>query len=136
MALNVELLRGSFALVAEREPELTHRFYDNLFASYPAAQPLFGRRTRQDQEKMLRDMLVAVIDHLEDASWLTSQLGALGAKHMDYGVTPEMYGWVGASLLKTLEQVAGKDWSPELASAWAEAYGAIAGLMQSGAKSA
>ena len=77
MALNVELLRGSFALVAEREPELTHRFYDNLFATYPAAQPLFSRRTRQDQEKMLRDMLVAVIDHLEDASWLTSQENAL-----------------------------------------------------------
>jgi len=41
--------------------ELTHRFYDNLFGTYPAAQPLFGRRSRQDQEKMLRDMLVAVI---------------------------------------------------------------------------
>jgi hypothetical protein len=28
-----------------------------------------------------------VLDHLEDAPWLTDTLGALGAKHVGYGVT-------------------------------------------------
>jgi nitric oxide dioxygenase len=41
-----------------------------------------------------------------------------------------MYGWVGASLLATLAEVAGDEWTPELATAWTDAYGAIAGLMQ------
>jgi hemoglobin-like flavoprotein len=130
MALNVELLRSSFALVVEREPEVTHRFYDVLFSKYPASKPLFSRKSRAEQEKMLRDMLVAIIDHLEDGPWLKAQLGALGTKHAGYGVTPEMYGWVGASLLETLASVAGPAWTPELAAAWTEAYGAIAGLMQ------
>jgi hemoglobin-like flavoprotein len=57
----------------------------------------------------------------------------MGAKHVDYGVTTEMYGWVGESLLATLAEVAGADWTPPLAIAWTEAYGAIAGLMQMGA---
>lgn len=133
MGLNVDLLRSSFSLVVEREPELTHRFYDVLFTSYPQVKPLFTRHARPKQETMLRDMLVAVIDHLEDAAWLKANLAALGKKHQDYGVTPEMYGWVGASLLETLGNVAGDAWTPELKAAWTEAYGAIASLMQSDA---
>jgi hemoglobin-like flavoprotein len=136
MSLNVELLRRSFLLVVEREPELTRRFYDTLFTRYPAAQQLFYRRPREVQEKMLRDALVAVMDHLEDAPWLEQQLGAIGAKHVEYGVTPEMYGWVGESLLATLASVAGDAWGPELHVAWSEAYGAISALMLRGANSA
>jgi hemoglobin-like flavoprotein len=82
---------------------------------------------------MLTEALVAVLDHLEDAPWLESELQSLGAKHLDYGVTPEMYGWVGDALLRTLAEAAGSAWTPELQAAWAEAYGAIAGLMQRGA---
>ena len=32
LTLDAHLLRSSFTLIAEREPALTHRFYDNLFA--------------------------------------------------------------------------------------------------------
>ena len=70
---------------------------------------------------MLAQALVAVVDHLEDAAWLTSTLGGLGAKHVGYGVTAEMYDWVGDSLLRTLAEVAGGDWTPEHQGAWAEA---------------
>lgn len=130
MALNVDLLRSSFALVVEREPEVTHRFYDVLFAKYPQVQPLFGRRSRADQERMLRDMLVAIVDHVEDPAWLQNQLAALGSKHVGYGVTAEMYGWIGDALLTTLKEVAGEAWTPAVADTWTHAYGAVAGLMQ------
>lgn len=134
MSLNVVALRSSFELVAEREPQLTHRFYDILFRRYPQAQPLFRNNPRQEQEKMLTDMLVKIMDHLEDEPWLVDQLGALGQKHVDYGVTEEMYGWVGTSLLEALQQVASSEWTPELAEAWTEAFDAIASLMQAGAR--
>jgi hemoglobin-like flavoprotein len=136
MPLNVPLLRSSFELVVERQPQLTHRFYEILFQRYPQARGLFGRNTAAAQEKILTDALVAVMDHLEDAPWLTSTLKQLGRKHAGYGVTNEMYAWVGGSLLATLAEVAGADWSDGLAAAWTEAYGAIAGLMQAGAAEA
>src|SRR4051794_12192426 len=107
MSLNADLLRASFDLVVERAPDLTHRFYDVLFERYPQAQRLFGRHSRAAQEKMLTQALAAVIDHVEDASWLAGTLGPMGAKHAGYGVTTEMYGWVGESLLITLAEVAG-----------------------------
>ncbi len=136
MSLNVALLRSSFELVVERQPELTHRFYQILFERYPQAKALFGRNAAAAQEKMLGDAIVAVMDHLEDAPWLTTTLKGLGAKHVGYGVTGEMYGWVGTSLLATLAEAAGQDWTPALASAWTDAYGAISSLMQAGAAEA
>ena len=136
MSLNVQLLRESFALVVERQPKLTSRFYEILFARHPEVRPLFGQRSTEAQALMLQEALVAVLDHLEDASWLQQNLANLGSKHAGYGVTEEMYSWVGASLLATLEEVAGDAWTPELEQAWADAYGAIAGLMKSGARQA
>jgi hemoglobin-like flavoprotein len=136
MSLNVNLLRHSFALVVERQPRLTSRFYEILFARHPEARPLFGSGSTEKQAAMLQEALVAVMDHLEDASWLEQTLAGLGSKHAGYGVTDEMYGWVGSSLLATLAEVAGDAWTPELERAWSDAYGAIAGLMRNGARKA
>jgi hemoglobin-like flavoprotein len=85
---------------------------------------------------MLAEALVAVMDHLEDAPWLEQNLKALGAKHNDYGVTEEMYAWVGDALLTTLAAAAGSEWSAKHNAAWAEAYGAISSLMKAGAREA
>lgn len=136
MALNVPLLRSSFELVVDQEPELALHFYETLFSRYPQAEPLFHRRDRDSQAKMLTEALVAVMGHLEDAPWLTATLGEMGAEHVGYGVTPEMYGWVGESLIATLEDIAGDAWSTELADAWGDALNAISGLMLDGAASA
>ncbi|HEX4340472.1 MAG TPA: globin domain-containing protein [Polyangiaceae bacterium] len=133
MSLDPALLRQSFDIVVEREPELTLRFYDVLFSRFPQAKSLFAGTTVKRQAEMLQGALVAVLEHLEDASWLVSTLGGLGQKHVAYGVTTEMYGWVGESLIATLAEAAGDAWTPELEGAWAEAYGAITGLMLDGA---
>jgi len=133
MALDVTLLRSSFQTVLDRNPAITARFYEILFERYPQAKPLFKPGNQKRQEQMLAEALVAVVDHLEDGPWLEETLGALGAKHVGYGVTAEMYDWVGDSLLRALGEAAGSDWSPDLARAWGDAYGAIAGLMLRGA---
>ena len=136
MGLNTAVLRRTFDVVMERQPMLMHRFYEILFERHPEAKALFGRRSQAAQEKMLTEALVAVLDHLEDAAWLTDTLKGLGAKHVSYGVTDEMYGWVGGSLLAALGEAAGPQWNDEAQAAWGEAYDAIAGLMKSGAAAA
>jgi hemoglobin-like flavoprotein len=133
MALDVNRIRNNFALVVEREPQLTRRFYTNLFERHPRARVFFQRNTGRQQEKMFKDALMAVMEHLEDVSWLTRELGALGRKHVEYGVTDEMYDWVGDALMVTLREVSADAWSPELESAWTGAYAVIARLMKAGA---
>jgi hemoglobin-like flavoprotein len=134
MSLDVIALRESFALVVERAPDVTARFYDVFFARYPEVRVLFGRNTRQKQEEMLTKALVAVVDHLEDPSWLGGTLKALGRKHVAYNVTEEMYGWVGECLLITLSDVLADEWTARVAKAWTDAYGAISAAMIEGAR--
>lgn len=133
MPLNASLLRSSFELVIQRQPELTARFYEILFERYPQVRPLFGRNSARKQQEMLAQALVAVLDHLEDASWLETTLAGMGAKHAEYGVTEAMYPWVGECLIATLSEVAGADWTPAMAEAWTAAFGAIRDLMLKGA---
>jgi hemoglobin-like flavoprotein len=133
MSLNVPLLRSSFDLVVTNSPDITRRFYDIFFANYPQVRPMFSRNSRDKQEQMLTQALVLVMEHLEDAPWLTTTLQGMGEKHVSYGVRDEMYGWVGESLLTALGEAAGEAWTPELQQAWADAFGAISGLMLAGA---
>ena len=134
-ALDVTTLRESFELVAERSPLLTRRFYALLFERHPQVRPLFGASTEK-QEEMLTRALVAVLDRIEDGAWLTETLEALGAKHVDYGVTDEMYSWVGDALLAALAEAAGEAWTPRVNLAWTAAYVAIADRMMAGARKA
>lgn len=132
MALDVNALRDSFGVVIERQPDLTRVFYEALFIRHPEARALFGRRPMEVQEQMLAETLVAALDHLEDSAWLGEKLAELGARHAEYGVTAEMYGWVAETLLVTLENVAGADWTPVYEAAWRDALFTIAELMLAG----
>jgi len=136
MSLDTALLRQSLELVAAREPHITKRFYEIFFERYPVVRPLFSRNAPERQQKMLQDAIVAVVEHVEDGPWLEQTLTAAGAKHVDYGVTEEMYPWVGECLLATLAEIAGPEWTPPVAKVWAEAFSAISGLMIRGARSA
>lgn len=135
MTLDPTILRSSFELVIDRAPDLTMRFYEILFERYPQLSRLFTR-DRTAQSKMLAGALAAVLDHLEDAPWLEATLGALGAKHVGYGVTDEMYAMVGDALLATFEEIAAEAWTDEVCTQWTAAFGAIAAMMQAGARQA
>lgn len=136
MGLNVPVLRKSLDLVVERQPQFTPRFYEIFFERYPQVKPLFGRNSAANQAKMLQEAIVAVMDHVEDASWLSSTLGSIGGKHVGYGVEDKMYPWVGECLLATLQEISGPAWTPEVKQAWTDAYAAISSLVIAGANRA
>ena len=127
------LLRGSIELAASREALITTRFYAIFHARYPQVIPLFGRNSADAQQRMLQDALLAVLDHLDDSAWLANTMGALGAKHVEYGVTDEMYPWVGECLIATLAELCGDEWTKDHEEAWVAAYGALTGLALAGA---
>jgi hemoglobin-like flavoprotein len=128
MTLNRSLLQSSLELVSGREERITERFYEILFARHPEVRPLFGR-DRREQAAMLQESIVAVLDHLDDAAWLQERLHSLGRRHVDYGVTAEMYPWVAESLVATFAEVAGDEWTPAMEQAWFDALGVVADLM-------
>lgn len=131
-----DLIRSNLELVASRAPDLTARFYGRLFEQNPQLRPMFNRRTADAQQRMLLEAIVAVVDHLDDSSWLVETLSAMGAKHVEYGVEDRMYPMVASALIATLADVSGDEWSAEVEVAWLDALTYVAETMMAGARQA
>lgn len=131
--LNAQLLEASFNKVRPHAGDFSKRFYENLFADYPAAEPLFSHVSIEEQGKKLFSSLILVVTNLKYPDGLQKDLQGLGARHIDYGALPEHYPLVGQTLLKTLSQFLKEDWTPELQQAWTDAYDVIAKTMLEGA---
>jgi hemoglobin-like flavoprotein len=129
-----QLIEVNLAVVVQADPDVVGRFYAKLFQRHPDLRRLFGRRSQREQEKMLTEAILAVVGHMEDAAWLRGVLRPLGAKHVSYGVTEEMYPIVAEALIETLREVSGSAWSQEVERAWSDALGAVAGEMIAGAR--
>ena len=128
------LIQQNLDVVSQNAPDLTARFYATLFERHPELTRLFGRRSAEAQQRMLLEAIVAVVDHLDDTTWLEGTLRGLGAKHVDYGVTDDMYPLVASALIDTLREASGPRWSSDIAEAWAGALGFVADRMMAGAR--
>ena len=67
---------------------------------------------------------------------ITPVIDQLGRDHVRYGVLDEHYSSVKEALLFALGQTLGDDYTPEVESAWAEAYDLLADMMRGAARSA
>jgi hemoglobin-like flavoprotein len=135
MSLDLDALETSFDLVAPRGDELMEEFYSRLFAAAPAVRPLFPDDMAK-QKVMLLAALVLVRKSLRNLDAIVPKLRELGARHVAYGAEPEHYSVVGATLIASMEAVAGDQWKSEYAAAWAAAYDVVAGVMLEGAAEA
>ena len=122
---DVRLLRETLELTLARDDSFPTKFYERLFAAHPEVRALFHRSTPGAQNKLFAQKLTALVDHLDDPQWLGRELATLAANHESYGVTPEMYPWVGAALIETLAEACGDAWSAEAERAWTEAYASL-----------
>ncbi len=123
--IDTRLLRTTLELTLARDDTFPRRFYDRLFAAHPEVKPLFHRSTPGALNKMFAQKLSAIVDHLDDPKWLGQELATLAANHTGYGVTSEMYAWVGEALIATLAEACGDEWSADAQAAWTEAYASI-----------
>ncbi|MDJ0707051.1 MAG: globin family protein [Leptolyngbyaceae cyanobacterium MO_188.B28] len=132
MSLNTNPLETSFALLRDYENEFTTCFYSTLFSDYPQVKPLFKAVRMDEQAKKLFASLVLVVNNLTKPDVLTNALKGLGTRHVKYGVLPEHYPMVGATLLKAMSITLKDNWTPDIEEAWAGAYSAITEIMLEG----
>jgi hemoglobin-like flavoprotein len=121
------VLRDTLELALAKDDGFAARFYHNLFTAHPELKPMFHRSSPGAQQKMFAQKLTAIVDHLDDPAWLDREVVSLASKHLSYGVTEEMYGWVGDALIATLADVCGEMWTTEAETGWKIAYGSLAG---------
>jgi len=108
-------------------------FYDHLFTTAPELRSMFPADLKEQKKKLIGILAVAV-NNLHRFEQIRPAVEDLGRRHVAYGVTDEHYKPVGKSLLWTLEQGLGDDFTPRLKAAWARTFLTIAGVMKLGAQ--
>jgi hemoglobin-like flavoprotein len=125
----VTLVQFSFKSVAPIAAKAADLFYDRLFEIAPEVRQLFPADLPGQKVKLI-GMLAAVVNNLHQLDVILPTVRDLGTRHRGYGVTPDHYEPVGASLLWALEQGLGVAFTPDVKAAWTDAYSTLAGGMQ------
>jgi hemoglobin-like flavoprotein len=121
-------IRASWALVADKPDLVARLFYGRLFTTHPNLRPLF-KTDVQSQGRKLIGTLNMLVRSLGNPQQTTAMLSDLGVRNLNYGVKPKDYDAVGASLLWTWEQGLGEAYTPEVKAAWTSAFSLIANAM-------
>lgn len=128
----IRMVQDSFSKVIPIKEQAAELFYGRLFETAPEVRPLFKGDMKEQGAKLMATLAV-VVKGLDNIESLLPVAGDLAKRHVDYGVEPEHYSQVGASLLWTLGQGLGEEFTPEVEAAWTGAYGLLSGAMISAA---
>lgn len=129
----ITLIQESFAKVVPIKDTAAEIFYGDLFETAPEVKPYFAKSDMKEQGSKLMATLGVVVNGLRDLDKVVPVAQQLAVKHVDYGVKPEDYDKVGASLLRTLEKGLGDDFTSEVKEAWATAYTTLSTVMKEAA---
>ena len=124
----IKAVQDSFAKVVPIKDVAADLFYTRLFTIAPEVEPLF-KGDMKEQGAKLMTTLGAVVNGLRDLDEILPVAKDLAARHVTYGVTPAMYQPVGEALLWTLKQGLGDEFTADVETAWADAYGILSEAM-------
>ena len=109
---------------------LAERLYARLFALDPTCARLFAGADMAAQRRKVSEMLAWIVTVLDAPERLVPAAAALGRRHAAYDVTARHYALLGEAFRDALADALGARYTPEVASAWAEAYALLAGVMR------
>ena len=124
----VAQVQASFAKVVPIANQAAALFYGRLFETAPKVRPLF-RGDMESQGEKLMAAIATVVENLATIDAIVPTVQELAKRHVAYGAIPAHYEVVGATLLWTLEQGLGAEFTPAVRDAWAAAYGDLSAVM-------
>jgi NAD(P)H-flavin reductase len=133
--VDAQRLKKSWNAVAEYGDQVPLFFYSTLFLSHPYTREMFPVSMASQRDKLV-GALGQVISRVDDLDSVVPILRQLGRDHRKFGVVREHYPAVGEALLATLEHFSGPEWTFDLASDWAAAYGIVSDVMIQAAEDA
>lgn len=131
----IKLVQSTFQKVVPIAEDAAAMFYARLFELNPKLKTLF-KGDMVGQGKKLMAMLATAVNGLDHLDEIVPAVRNLGVRHVDYGVSTQDYDTVGEALLWTLEQGLGDAFTPEVKTAWTEAYVLLATTMKDAAQAA
>ncbi len=128
----IELVKLSVPALAANGTEITRRMYAILFED-DHIRELFNHANQGEggsQVKALAGAILAYAQNIENLSALGPVVERIAHKHIGYHILPEHYPFVAKALLEAIADVLGSAATPELLTAWGEAYWFLADVLK------
>ncbi|CAN5725405.1 NO-inducible flavohemoprotein [soil metagenome] len=121
---------ASVPVLREHGLTITTTFYRNMFAAHPELSNLFnmGNQASGVQQQSLAAAVFAYAANIDNAAALAPVIARIVHKHVSIGIKPAHYPIVGRYLLGAIADTIGDAATPDLLSAWEEAYTELANL--------
>jgi hemoglobin-like flavoprotein len=120
------------SMLAKCDGNFGSRFYPNLFANPGVKETYFFTTDKPAQQMNLTKGITAVLGLVEkgDLPGAFGALNELGLRHVAYlgpldDEIKAAYGLVGATVIKTLKETLGAEFTPEAESQWGAIYGIV-----------
>jgi len=111
--------------------DVTRRMYERLFQD-PSIKALFNQSHHGEtgsQPKALAGAILAYARNIENLGVLTAAVERIAQKHVGLHILPEHYPAVAEALLGAIQDVLGEAATPEILTAWGEAYWFLADIL-------
>lgn len=116
------LIEASLALVAERMGDPAPLVYARLFAAYPELEALFVRdKVGTVRGNMLQVTLECLLDFAGKRAYATYFVGSERVNHAGLGVPSEMFDRFYQTVIATLRDGLGAEWTDQTEAAWQRA---------------
>lgn len=121
-------IRESFALIEPYGSEATAWFYEHFFAANPRYRKYFSGDAAT-QHRRLFQAVQRIVGDLDKLDEFLPYLRRLALRHRKFGLRAPHYQAFGASLLATVAQYCGDQWTERTSAAWEAGYGLVANVM-------
>jgi hemoglobin-like flavoprotein len=124
----IKLVEASWDYIIMNSQRAGLLFYERLFQSDPSLRSLFPEDMSLQASKLVA-MITFVVHKLDNLNAVLNDVRALGKRHKNYRVEAKDYKTVGDTLLWTLQDGMGEEWTNEHKQAWMTAYSLLSETM-------
>jgi hemoglobin-like flavoprotein len=127
---STNLIERSFELAAERCEDLTPLVYRRLATEHPETQAMFrSEGSELVKGSMLAMTIEAMLDFAGERSGKFRMIECEVTSHDAYGTPRELFIAFFGVIARTLQEVLGPQWTPEIEQAWRKCLSEIEGLV-------
>lgn len=123
-------IERSFEIAAERCADITPLVYRRLHAEYPETLTMFrSEGSGPVKGSMLTLTIEAILDFVGPRNGHFRLIECEISSHEAYGTPRELFVAFFGIIARTLQEILGEDWSPEIDTAWRKLFGEIEALV-------
>lgn len=124
----IDIVKSTAPIIKEHGKTITSRMYEIMFENHPEVKAQFDMSAQANgtQPTKLATAVYAYATHIDDLGALKTAVDKIAHRHVATQVLPEQYPVVGECLLQAIKDVLGDAATPEVMTAWGEAYQALA----------